>query len=100
MDVTKDALDNRVLAALSYVFLLFLIPLGKKESAFCQFHARQGLLMFLVWIPVSLISLVPLVGWLAWLSMLVIAVMAIAKALAGESWEIPVIGKYAKKLNW
>lgn len=100
MYVTKDALDNRVLAALSYVFLLFLIPMGKKDSAFCQFHAKQGLVMFLVWIPVSIISLVPFVGWLAWLSMLIITILAISRTLSGETWEIPYLGKHAKKVKW
>jgi uncharacterized membrane protein len=97
--MTPDAQANRVTAALSYVFLLFFIPMMRKGSPFCQFHARQGVVMFLVWIPVSLLSWLPLVGWLAWLSMLILNVMAIVKTLRGEQWEIPFLSKYAKQIK-
>ena len=95
-----DASQNRVLAALSYVFVLFLLPLAKKDSEFCQFHAKQGMVLFLVWVLVSFIAWVPLVGWIAWLSMIILNLVAIVKTLNGEKWELPVIGKYAKRLNW
>lgn len=97
--MTDDARRNRTVAALSYVFLLFLIPLGKKSSPFCQFHAKQGIVLFLAWIPASFLSWIPLVGWLAWLSLLIIDVMAIVKTLNGEMWELPLLGKYAKQIN-
>jgi fumarate reductase subunit D len=98
--MTTDAKEHRVRAALSYVFVLFLLPMAKRESAFCQFHARQGMVLFLVWVLVSFVAWIPLVGWLAWLSMLILNVIAIQKTLKGEMWELPLIGKYAKKLNW
>lgn len=94
-----DAKENRVLAALSYVFLLFLLPLAKKNSPFCQFHAKQGLVLFIAWIPVSFIAMIPLIGWIAWLSLLIIDLMAISKTLNGEMWELPWLGKYAKQIK-
>lgn len=91
--------DYRVTAALAYVFLLFFIPMTKKDSEFCQFHAKQGIVMFVVWIVVSFLAWIPFVGWAAWLSMLVINIMAIVKTLNGEKWEIPYLGKYAKQIK-
>jgi len=45
----KDIEENKVAAALSYVWILCLVPLFlKKNSKFCQFHAKQGLLLFIV----------------------------------------------------
>ena len=95
----KDTKDHRVTAALSYVLLLFLIPMTKKDSAFCQFHAKQGIALFAAWIPVSFFAWIPFVGWAAWVSLMVINVMAIAKTLNGESWELPILGKYAKLIK-
>jgi fumarate reductase subunit D len=91
--------DYRVTAALAYVFLLFFIPMAKKDSAFCQFHAKQGIVMFVVWVIVSFLAWIPFLGWAAWISMLVLNVMAIGKTLNGEMWEIPYIGKYAKQIK-
>lgn len=95
----QDSKDYRVTAALSYVLLLFLIPMAKKNSKFCQFHAKQGIVLFAAWIAVSFIAWIPFVGWAAWLSMLVINIMAIVKTLNGESWELPVLAKYAKQIK-
>jgi uncharacterized membrane protein len=97
--MTKDAQDNRVLGALAYVFFLFILPLGKKDSKFCQFHAKQGIVMFVAWIAVSFLSWIPFIGWAAWLSLLIITVMAIVKTLNGEMWEIPYVADYAKRIK-
>jgi len=40
----KDIEENKVLAIISYFWLLCLIPLlAKKDSPFAQFHAIRGL---------------------------------------------------------
>lgn len=91
---------ERVKAALSYVFVLFLLPLADRNSEFCQFHAKQGLVLFLTWVLVSFVSWLPFVGWIAWVSALVVNIMAIVKTLRGEKWVLPLIGQYAQRINW
>lgn len=100
----KDIDDNKIIACLSYVGILFLIPLlAKKDSKFCQEHAKQGLTFFIAGIILGVISMVPLIGWLVgffgWIVMLVIGLVAIIKTLQGQFWEIPVIGAYRHKIN-
>jgi len=97
--MSQDAKDFRVTAALSYVLLLFIVPMGKKDSAFCQFHAKQGIALFVAWVVISFMAWIPFIGWAAWITLLVINVMAIVKTLNGESWELPVLGPYAKKIK-
>jgi len=98
---TNKALDpdiekNKEVAALSYLWILFLIPLlGKKRSKFCQFHAKQGLILFLL----SFISWFPLVGWLIGLAIIVVSVIGLIKALGGEWWKAPYIYDLSKKIN-
>ena len=42
-----DVEANKTVAALSYISILFLVPLlGKRDSKFAQFHAKQGLILF------------------------------------------------------
>jgi hypothetical protein len=46
----KDIQDNKAITYLSYIGLLFLVPmLAKKESKFAMFHAKQGLILTIGW---------------------------------------------------
>ena len=58
----KDVESNKVIAAVGYVWILCLVPLFlKRHSKFAQFHAKQGLVLFIVevigwlifWIPIE-----------------------------------------------
>lgn len=91
-----DIEQNKTVAALSYIWILFLIPLLlKKRSKFCQFHAKQGLILFIL----SLVSWFPIIGWLAGLIIIVVSVVGIVKTLAGEWWKIPYLYDLSKKIN-
>ncbi|MBI2459249.1 MAG: hypothetical protein HYV53_01710 [Parcubacteria group bacterium] len=91
-----DILKNKTVAALSYVWILFLIPLlGKKHSKFSQFHAKQGLILFLL----SFVAWFPLIGWLIGLAIIVISIVGILKCLEGAWWKAPYIYELSKKIN-
>lgn len=92
----EDIEQNKIWALLSYLHILFLIPLlAKKDSKFAQFNAKQGLVMFIleffVWIPV--------LGWLLGIALFIVWIIAVIKVLQGQYWKIPVIGDYAEKIN-
>jgi fumarate reductase subunit D len=96
----KDVEDHKVMAALSYIGFLCLVPLlTMRKSRFAQEHAKQGLLLFVVWIVGSFIFWIPFVGWAALMVVFIVDVIAFAKCLMGEFWEIPVIGRYRSKIN-
>ncbi|MCX6785110.1 MAG: hypothetical protein NTV81_04255 [Candidatus Komeilibacteria bacterium] len=84
-------------AAVSYVWILWLGPiLLKRDSAYIQFHAKQGMLLFVAEV---IAGLIPVIGWLIGLFLIILAVMGVLEALAGRFWEMPVLGKYVKKLS-
>ena len=100
----KDIEENKVIAAISYIFLLCLIPLlTKKQSKFAQFHAKQGLIITIIWFVIWIIGIIPVLGWIlsftADISLLVISVIGIIKTLDGEYWKIPYIYTLSKKVN-
>ena len=105
---SKDIEDNKVIAAIGYLWILCLVPLlAKKDSKFAQHHGRQGLVLtvisIILWVVGFVLIFIPIIGWLilfvAWITLIVLAVMGIVKSLNGEYWEIPVIGEYAKKIK-
>lgn len=109
-----DAQNNKAMGILSYIGILFLIPLfAAKQSKFAQFHARQGLTLvvfdFAYLIATSIINaiLYNLLPWtmfgvytaisyifsLASIFFFVLAIIGIVNACKGECKELPLIGK-------
>lgn len=99
-----DVEDNKIIASLSYIFILCLVPLMlKRKSDFAQFHARQGLTITVAWFVSWVIGIVPILGWLvsfaANLALLVISIMGVIKTLDGQTWKIPYIYEWSKRWN-
>lgn len=96
----KDVEEYRVVAALSYLSFLFLIPLlAARKSRFAQEHAKQGLILFVVWVIGLFFFWIPLFGWLALVVVFAANLIAFIRCLSGEFWEIPIIGQYRAKIN-
>lgn len=96
----KDIEANKVMAALSYLSILVLIPLlTKKNSKFVQTHAKQGLALFIVEVIVTFIVWIPFIGWLAALLVLIVSLWGFIVALQGKFQAIPGLYDLAKKLN-
>lgn len=69
------------------------------SSKFCLFHARQGLVLFILWfftIVVALFS--PILSLMLWGVVLLLHVSGMVIAYAGKSTEIPVIATFANKI--
>lgn len=92
----KDVEQNKVIALLSYLWLLCLVPLLlKPKSEFCKFHAKQGLVLCIAWLFVW----IPFLGWLIWIALIILSILGIINVLKGENKELPVVGNLAKKFN-
>lgn len=97
-------LKKNTAGALAYVLgpitgIIFLIL---EKDPYVKFHAMQSIVVFVVlfvlqWVlglTIILLVLVPLVGILAF----VLWLMCIYKAWMGVEWEVPILGKIARKL--
>ncbi|OGY93233.1 MAG: hypothetical protein A2406_03415 [Candidatus Komeilibacteria bacterium RIFOXYC1_FULL_37_11] len=97
----KDIEENSVVAALGYIYILCLLPLlFKRKSKFAQWHAKQGLLLFGVEILLGWFFAVPIVGWALGILVMLLALLGVVNALNGNFWEMPFLGRYAKKLKF
>ena len=96
----KDVEENKAIAALSYAWILCLVPLlGKRKSKFAQFHAKQGLVLFIIELIGTLVYWFPIFGQALMLVLVVVSIMGIIKTLNGEWWKIPYIYDWSKKIN-
>ena len=109
--------EGKTMAAIGYLGILFLVPLlAKKENKFCQFHGKQGAVLFgleVIGIIVLLIlsvvlGFVPCAGWAVsvvlwlafWVCALGLSIWGLVMALKGEYWKMPVIAPLAEKLKF
>lgn len=101
MEVDKQDLEeNGTMAALSYIWVLCLVPLiFRRKSKLAKFHAKQGLLLFVVEVLLSWLFPVPIIGWALGVLVMFLAILGIINALNGTLWEMPFLGRYAKKLK-
>lgn len=95
---------ENVFAILSYLWILCLIPiLMKKEDEFIRFHARQGLMLFIVEVGIGIIGIIPFLGPIVFLlGMLVCGLLSLAgivQVLMGNKWKMPIIGDWSEKIN-
>ena len=104
----SDVEQNKAIAAIAYLGILFLIPLlTKKDSPFALYHAKQGMILFIadviLWFAGFILGLATLgfgyyFTWIIWLLIVVWSILGIVNAMNGKMQPLPVIGKMAE--NW
>lgn len=101
---SNDVDENKGISVLAYISILFLIPmLAKKDSPYAQFHAKQGMVLFITGVIIWVLSLIPVIGWfiigpLGTIFIIVLAIMGIINALQGKQKQLPLIGGFAGKI--
>jgi len=105
---------ERFMAALGYLFFLFIIPVKlRRDSMFVQFHARQGGVLFGLWLLVSVVTLfVALFTGAGFVTSVLIEVFVVAtivyavmaligllKVALGERYRMPVVADVALLLR-
>lgn len=101
---SKDVAENKAIAAIGYLGILFLIPLlAKRDSAYAQYHARQGMVLFIFEVAVGFLYVIPFFGWvigsIGYLVGLVLFIMGLVNALSGKAQPLPIIGKWGEGLK-
>jgi uncharacterized membrane protein len=102
----NDVEEGKGLAWLSYIGILFLVPLlAKKENTFCMHHAKQGIVYFIIEFCLAILLVIPFLGWIIYLLgmifMLVMVIIALVQTLQGNWWEAPLgIHALSKKFNF
>ena len=90
--------ENKLLAAISYIPPLWVIPLWLKKprESFSVFHAKQGFGLFLFAIAANILTMFPLLGHLlrplVALFVLIFFVCGVVYALMGRKQQMPIIG--------
>lgn len=93
--------EGRLAAVMAYIpFLCFIPLLNMKHNPEARFHARQGVLLFLIEL-LAILFLIDRVADFVFTAVLIVAVaFAIAGiyfALQGKNYRLPIVGDLAEK---
>jgi len=85
-----------VVSILSYLNILFVIPLFfARKSKFAQFHARQGMVLFVFTVVFSFSLYLPLLPWILAVFLVASLLIGIINVVTGHERKLPIIGKLA-----
>ena len=92
----SDISSNKLMAILSYIGILVLIPLlAAKDSPYARYHANQGLVLLVFLIIVLILGKIwGFLGWVGFIVWFVLAIIGIVNAAKGRAKELPIIGKF------
>ena len=101
----QSGLSDTAAGALAYVTIIpaifFLLVEPYNKNSFVRFHAWQSIFLCVVCIAVDFVlGLIPIIGWFVLLPLfcvgiLILWIILVLRALKGERYELPIIGKYA-----
>ncbi len=99
----QEIREGKFFAIISYVSFLCIITLIlKRNNKFALYHARQGLVLFVLEVAAFILSIIPLLGWLigifGYALFLLVSLWGIMQAALGIYCGIPVISKISEKV--
>lgn len=102
----QAGLSNEAAGALAYVTIVpaivFLLIEPYNKNSFVRFHSWQSIFLGIAAFAINtVLTIIPVIGWIlipfVGLGFLAIWVFVLLKALKGERYELPVIGKLAEQ---
>jgi uncharacterized membrane protein len=98
---SSTGLDENVAGFLCYLLwfitgIVFLVV--EKKSSFVKFHAKQSTIAFLIlFVIILILGWIPIIGILIVISSLILWLILMIKALRGERYMLPIVGKMAEE---
>ncbi len=113
---TNDIEQNKVVAAIGYIPVLFLVPLlGASNSPFAKFHANQGLILTITAVALgiarsvlcAIFSILPIlrnfvpeiISTIVSIAILAYIAIGVVNAVQGKAKKLPIIGGFLNLIN-
>lgn len=89
---------NKLFAVLSYINILFVLPyMLCRDDEFAMFHARQGMILFIVIAVATLLGSLLNLGWIVQLLSIYFVLKGAGNAANGKMEPLPYIGGFFSK---
>jgi uncharacterized membrane protein len=95
--------EGQFFAIISYVgFLCIITLILKKDNKFALYHAKQGLVLFVMEVAAFILSIIPFLGWLigifGYALFLLVSLWGIIQASLGVNSRIPIVTKISERV--
>ena len=94
--------EGRFFAVISYISFLCIVSLVLKPgNKFSQFHAKIGLVLFMLEVIVFLLSIIGILSWIKTVGLVIFGLLSlwgIIQALLGRYYRMPLISDIADKV--
>jgi len=105
--MASEVEEGKIFAFLGVFLTLIgflIVLLAKKDNRYAMYYAKQGLVLFIAYVIVMILGMIPIIGWfvimpIGYLVMFILWIVGIVYAFSGEMKPIPLIGKFADKIN-
>lgn len=99
----KEVEEGKFFAVTSYIAFLCILGLVlKRDNKFVLYHAKQGLVLFVLETVAFILSIIPFLGAIIKILGLIIFILlslwGILQALNGKTIAIPLVSKIAEKI--
>ncbi len=99
----QEIRNGKFFAVISYVSFLCIITLIlKKDNQFSLYHAKQGLVLFVMEVTAFILSIIPFLGWLigifGYTLFLLVSLWGIMQAALGIKSRIPIVTKISERV--
>ena len=107
---TNDIEQNKIIAAIGYIPVLFLVPMLATSSPYAKFHANQGLILTVVsiilnvaqWVLGKIFGMIPVlrafvpgvISFAVGAAVLVFIIIGVMNAAQGKAKKLPIIGEF------
>ncbi len=97
---TPDAIENKGLAALCYVSLIFVVIalLANGKSPFVRHHANQAVGVNVLMLLCVLVMIIPFIGWIVggigYLVVFIFMIVGFANAMGYKTSTLPICGNW------
>lgn len=103
--VADTAKHNVAMAVLAYIGPLIIVSyLVAKDDPFVKYHMRQGLVLLVIEVALSLLGSLVYMFWpiiqIINIVVLVLAIIGIINAVKGREKELPIVGKFASHFKF
>jgi uncharacterized membrane protein len=102
---SQSGLSDTAAGALAYVTvipaIIFLLVEPYNKNSFIRFHSWQSIFLLIACVVIdTVLGMIPIIGWfvllpLFGLGVLILWIVLLLKALKGERFQLPLIGKLA-----
>jgi uncharacterized membrane protein len=99
----EEIQEGKVFALISYIFILCIAPLiFKKNNKFSLYHAKQGLVLFIIEVAAFIFGIIPLLGHVFLPIVIFIcgifSLWGMLQSLKGNYCRLPLVSYLASKI--